>query len=128
MTDFFAKTSVKQKDLNGDDKLDFIEYHNVLVEPEAEEEQEKDHKPDEQVFKAIDVNEDGFVDSSELEHWYAGISDSENFVKQLFLIADHNKDSHISADELANSTQAIASNENMAEFFLWHEQAEQASN
>jgi len=59
-------------------------------------------------FDKLDLNEDGQLDMSELQHWESGRFHTELAMKQLITLADTNNDLHLSVQELVDASERIS--------------------
>eukprot|EP00429_Kryptoperidinium_foliaceum_P060980 CAMPEP_0176093922 /NCGR_PEP_ID=MMETSP0120_2-20121206/47062_1 /TAXON_ID=160619 /ORGANISM="Kryptoperidinium foliaceum, Strain CCMP 1326" /LENGTH=266 /DNA_ID=CAMNT_0017427857 /DNA_START=39 /DNA_END=836 /DNA_ORIENTATION=- len=111
-----AAVALKQKDANGDGKLSSQEFwsHDGLGADDlgisAEEEAD---------FKALDLDNDGFLNLDELRHWESGRFHTMEAMKKLFEVADANSDSHLTAEELDAAREGIAASDAQYHFLEW---------
>jgi len=110
-----AKQTLLRSDKDGDGQLSqaemwegqTIERSDTVVQGEQEE------------FKNMDIDGNGFLSVQELKHWESGAFYLEEELQQVIKIADANGDQHVSADELEKAKSDMLGLSASYEFAKW---------
>lgn len=96
-----AEQALEKKDKDNDHKLSMLEFWShddgeAEIGPEEEE-----------TFKNLDLDKDGFLEVREYMEWDSGRFHTEESLLKLLAIADKDSDMHITAEELISSIEEI---------------------
>lgn len=116
-----AKSTMKQKDLDGDGVLTAKEFwEGDVVEGEdisISDEEQAD-------FRKLDKNGDSKLSLEELKLWESGRFHTEEAMKKLFEIADKDSDMHVTSEELDAAREQIAASDAHYHLMEWAEHHE----
>merc|ERR1712032_1634179 len=107
--DIVVKEAMRQKDKDGDGKLNGKEFWDT--EQSASEDESSE-------FAQLDKNNDGFIDAEELRPWESGRFHTEDSMQKMFDVVDKDRDMHVTAEELAAARKNLASTD--ASFANYH--------
>merc|ERR1712066_1059994 len=96
--------TMKQKDKDGDGKLAPMEFWEVDMTDEQDNELSEEENED---FRKLDLNGNGFLDLDELRSWESGRFHTEEAMKKMFELADKDNDMHVSLAELVEAREPI---------------------
>jgi len=111
--------TMKQKDRDSDGKLSAIEFWEVTDEEDSELSEEENED-----FRKLDLDGNGFLDLDELRSWESGRFHTEEAMKKMFELADKNNDMHVSLDELVDAREPISVSDAQYHLIEWAEHHE----
>merc|ERR1719203_2242163 len=118
--DVTVRQSMKQKDTNGDGKLDAKEFWEAEAKGDDGELSEEEN----QDFAKLDLNGDGHIDLAELRSWESGHFHTEDAMRKLFELADADHDMHVTAEELSRAREQISLSDAQYHLIEWAEHHE----
>ncbi|GAB1606454.1 reticulocalbin-2-like [Argonauta hians] len=106
MHDYEIRRAIRDHDKNGDNKVDFKEYH---MDNEMSKEDEAEKIAEKVKFDEYDVNKDGFLDTVEIKEWIIPntMDNSKEEAEHIMQEADDNKDKKLSKDEILNHSETF---------------------
>lgn len=111
--------TMKQKDRDNDGKLSAIEFWEVGDEEDNELSEEENED-----FRKLDLNGNGFLDLDELRSWESGRFHTEEAMKKMFELADKDNDMHVSLAELMEAREPISVSDAQYHLIEWAEHHE----
>jgi len=113
--------SMRQKDVNKDEKLDPEEFWEMGRTERLDMEVSKEEGVD---FRKLDKDSDGFLDVAELKAWQSGSFHTEEAMRNLMDVVDKDGDMHMTADEMAVSMDRIVGSRAKYNLIEWAEHLE----
>lgn len=113
--------TMRQKDLDKDGKLSPREFWEA---DESEGEESELSEEENEDFRKLDTNGDGYLSVDELRTWESGRFHTEESMKKMFEIADKDNDMHITAQELAEAISSISVSDAQYHLIEWAEHHE----